>query len=59
MTIWNRWGELIYETDNILSGWDGFYMNTLAQQDVYAAIIIYQDYKGRYFEKKTTVNLIH
>lgn len=59
MTIWNRWGELVYETNNILSGWDGFYMNTLAQQDVYAARIVYQDYKGRYFEKTTTVNLIH
>lgn len=33
--IFNRWGELIFESDDINIGWDGYYRGTLCQQDVY------------------------
>lgn len=35
MKIFNRWGELIFETTDIKIGWDGYYRNKLCQQDVY------------------------
>ena len=33
--IFNRWGELIFESNDILIGWDGYYKGELVQQDVY------------------------
>jgi gliding motility-associated-like protein len=33
--IFNRWGELIYSTDNIANGWDGTYKGNKCQEDVY------------------------
>lgn len=35
MKIFNRWGELIFETDNIEKGWDGTYKNSICQAGVY------------------------
>jgi gliding motility-associated-like protein len=35
MRIWNRWGELVFESDDVRRGWDGFYRGQLSQQDVY------------------------
>jgi len=35
MRIWNRWGELVFESDNVRRGWDGYYRGQLSQQDVY------------------------
>ena len=33
--IYNRWGELIFETDDINTGWDGFIQGRKAAQGVY------------------------
>ena len=35
MMIFNRWGELIFESFDQNIGWDGYYQNKLCQQDVY------------------------
>ena len=35
MQIFNRWGELIFETTNADNGWDGYYRGELSKQDVY------------------------
>lgn len=34
--IFNRWGELIFESNDINIGWDGYYNGELCQQGVYA-----------------------
>ncbi len=36
LRIFNRWGELIFESFDINKGWDGFYHGKLAPQGVYA-----------------------
>ena len=36
MMIFNRWGELVFETFDLKIGWDGYYRNQLCQQDAYA-----------------------
>ncbi|MBL4754339.1 MAG: PKD domain-containing protein [Flavobacteriales bacterium] len=35
LQIYNRWGELIFESTSYPIGWDGYYRETLAQQDTY------------------------
>ncbi len=35
LMIFDRWGELLFETDDTTKGWNGYYKNNLVQQDVY------------------------
>jgi len=35
-TIYNRWGEIVFETDDITKGWDGYYKDELQGMDTYA-----------------------
>ncbi len=35
MQIFNRWGELLFESRDVRQGWDGYYRGILCQQDVY------------------------
>ena len=35
LQIFNRWGELIYESDDVNVGWDGYVNGKIAPQDVY------------------------
>lgn len=35
MLIFNRWGELLFETRNTEDGWDGYFKGKLCPQDVY------------------------
>ena len=35
LLIFNRWGELVFETKDVNQGWDGYYLDKLSPQDVY------------------------
>ncbi len=35
LQIFNRWGELVFESKDVNIGWDGYYKNKLSQSDVY------------------------
>jgi len=35
MIIFNRWGQLLFETHDATIGWDGYYQGKLCEQDVY------------------------
>jgi gliding motility-associated-like protein len=41
--IFDRWGEMIFYTDNVAKGWDGTYKGFIAKQDVFVWKIILQD----------------
>ncbi|MFT6165917.1 MAG: gliding motility-associated-like protein [Vicingaceae bacterium] len=41
LTIYNRWGELMFKTNNISEGWDGKINNELASTAVYVYSIVY------------------
>lgn len=44
MLVFNRWGNLIFQTDNIDYGWDGRFKGILSPFDLYVWKIKYTDY---------------
>lgn len=36
LQVFNRWGELVFESVDVRKGWDGYYRDSPAKQDVYA-----------------------
>lgn len=43
--IYNRWGELIFKTNNVDEGWDGYYKGELQNNDVYAFKVLGTSWK--------------
>jgi gliding motility-associated-like protein len=56
--IFNRWGELLFESDDIHIGWDGYYRGKLCQQDVYVYKATATFIDGRKVEKIGDVTLL-
>jgi gliding motility-associated-like protein len=51
LSIWNRWGQMVFETDNPTEGWNGQFGNSgaMSPQGVYVYKANYTDPRG---EKK-------
>ena len=47
LTIFNRWGEIIFRTDKLPFQWDGYYHGELCQEGVYSWSIQYQLKQGK------------
>ena len=47
MLIFNRWGELIFQTKDVNQGWDGYYLGKLSPQDVYVYKVTVQWLNGQ------------
>jgi gliding motility-associated-like protein len=58
MQIFNRWGELLFETNALEPGWDGTYRGKLCKQDVYVYKIKAKFIDGETIEKIGDVTLI-
>ncbi len=58
LTIYNRWGELIFETKEPNIGWDGYYREQLCKQDVYVWKAKGKFIDGQSFFKAGDVTLI-
>ena len=43
MMIFNRWGEMLFESNNITSAWDGTYDNLPAPVGIYVALCVFKD----------------
>jgi gliding motility-associated-like protein len=56
MYIYNRWGQLLFESDNIDTGWDGTYKNSLCSADTYTWVINI-DFLGQDIITKGNVSL--
>lgn len=56
--IFNRWGELIFVTQDIKQGWDGYYKGELAQKGVYIWKIYAKLNNGKVFNKTGDVTLL-
>ena len=63
MIIYDRWGEKIFEANNILPddpllGWDGTYKSKPSQNEVYAYLVIAKYANGEEIKYKGNVTLL-
>ncbi len=56
--IYDRWGEPIFETNNLHEGWDGKVNGNFVKPGIYAYYIIYKDIYDIKYERDGTVNVI-
>ncbi|TCZ73755.1 PKD domain-containing protein [Flaviaesturariibacter aridisoli] len=57
-TIWNRWGQKVFETNDRHLGWDGTYKGKLQPMDVYAYTLEVTFVDGKKATKKGDITLI-
>ncbi|MCF8427717.1 MAG: PKD domain-containing protein [Bacteroidia bacterium] len=58
LQIFNRWGETVYETDDMNAAWDGNYNGAPAPSDVYVYIATGYGRKGKFTTIKGNVTLL-
>ncbi len=58
LVIYNRWGNLVFKTNNKQQGWNGFYNGVLQQSGAYVWYCKYQFYNKPEAQKKGTFVLI-
>jgi len=59
MNIYNRWGQLVYTTDNLSKTWDGIdSKGNLSPQGVYVYALKVTTYSGKHYDYTGSVSLI-
>ncbi|MCE3227998.1 MAG: large protein possible or adhesin AidA-related protein [Bacteroidetes bacterium] len=58
LRIFNRWGELIFESKDITLGWDGYFNGKICQQDAYVWKADIKFFDGRTFNKTGSITLL-
>lgn len=58
LMIFNRYGELIFESTDLKKGWDGYFNGKLCQQDAYVWKANIKFFDGRVFQKVGSVTLL-
>ena len=58
MLIYNRWGELVFETDQDNVGWDGKYQGEYVQEGLYIWKLFYNTANGPYIKKNNAFGQI-
>jgi gliding motility-associated-like protein len=59
--VFNRWGQLIYESDNADKPWNGSHLNSaeICPQGVYSYSVVFINEKGEEYSYKGHVNLVN
>jgi gliding motility-associated-like protein len=58
LTVYNRWGQLIFETNDINNRWDGRYKKSLQPVGIYIYYVEMENLNGKRITKKGFVTLI-
>jgi gliding motility-associated-like protein len=58
LMIFNRWGEMIFRTVDLNSGWDGTFNGKPCQQDAYVWKAKIKFFDGRTFDKTGSITLL-
>jgi len=57
--IFNRWGDMVFESFDQDKGWDGYYNGEPAKQDVYVWKVAGKYSDGKNFVKTGDVTLLY
>ena len=58
LKIFNRWGEKLYETDDLNKGWNGTYNGAECMQGVYVYKVEVVSFEDKVYEFNGTVTLL-
>lgn len=59
LSVYNRWGQRVFHTVDVMRGWDGQYRGQAAEMGVYGYIVSYLDCRqGKVLYRKGTVTLV-
>ncbi len=58
LKIYNRWGEILFESNDIEVGWDGTYDGTLVQDGAYTWDILVTTFETKTYRKQGTVSIL-
>jgi len=56
--IWNRWGQKVFETNDVNIGWDGKFKGVVQPMDAYAYTLSVEFFDGKKATKKGDITLI-
>lgn len=57
-TIYNRWGQPLFDTRDPNAGWDGYFKGQLQEAGAYVWVLIYQDAQGQDRKQTGGVSLV-
>jgi gliding motility-associated-like protein len=58
LLIYDRWGKMVFQTDDRGEGWDGRIDGNPAEQGVYTWIIFYTDGLGSHLESNNAKGVV-
>ena len=58
LSVYNRWGQLVFLTNDINDGWDGTYRNKKLDQGVYVYLVKYSFKQAKLRQQKGTIALV-
>ena len=58
LSVYNRWGEKVFDSNDKKTGWNGTYKNKASKPDVFAYYVKIKCYNGKEYFKKGNVTLI-
>ncbi len=58
LKIYDRWGEILFESNDTEVGWDGTYNGTLVQDGAYTWDILVTTFETRTYRKQGTVSIL-
>lgn len=56
--IFNRWGEIVFQSNNVLEGWDGSYNGELLPSGVYVWRADFRDLNGKAYRREGQTNIL-
>ena len=58
LKVFNRWGQMVFESDDTSYGWDGTYNGVDLEMDTYTYLLIGETLIGEVFKQKGNLSLI-
>jgi gliding motility-associated-like protein len=58
LSIFNKWGQMIFQTTDPTRGWDGRYNGEFVPTDAYVYLIVYRTPEGQTIEERGTVTAL-